>query len=125
MMKRIHAKQALLLNLALVNIIVYWGFLLFLNNIYILEFSYSYTVRFKLNQPLIGSYKIPVAFTFQLKSDEAKDTDAMKSFSIAREFVSFCINTFVVKSSVIILCFIMVNLNNSPIFLFFTLYLQK
>ncbi|KAK9743690.1 AAA domain [Popillia japonica] len=66
--------------------------------------EYKYTIFFRLKKPLIGSYKIPIAFTFQVNNKskwQAKDVDnskkiegservenaLMKSFSISREIV--------------------------------------
>lgn len=73
--------------------------------IFLLETEYKYTIFFRLKKPLIGSYKIPIAFTFQVNNKskwQAKDVDnskkiegservenaLMKSFSISREIVS-------------------------------------
>ncbi|KAI4457872.1 dna2/nam7 helicase family [Holotrichia oblita] len=66
--------------------------------------DYKYTIFFRLNKPLVGSYKIPLAFTFQVnnkskwhaeetnketrKTETERVEDAqMKSFSISREIV--------------------------------------
>ncbi|GJQ74697.1 hypothetical protein Trydic_g21548 [Trypoxylus dichotomus] len=63
--------------------------------------GYTYSIHFELSKPLIGSFKIPIGFTFQVCSEskwEARKTDEenketkyedmqMKVLSIAREIV--------------------------------------